>query len=89
MILHGHTGADGNLWLRQLPLFGGLITRPGTTSTAASSTSDAGDDDAGVPDFEPGTGGRRHGVPPAVTGALGRSRRLRTMQSFRHPPPRS
>ena len=46
------------------------------------------DDDAGVPDFEPGTDGRRHDVPDRNE-ALERSRRLRTMQSFRHPPPRS
>ena len=45
-------------------------------------------DDDGVPDYEPGTDGRRHDVPDRNE-ALERSRRLRTMQSFRHPPPRS
>ena len=39
-------------------------------------------------DYEPGTDGRRHDVPDRNE-ALERSRRLRTMQSFRHPPPRS
>ena len=48
------------------------------------------DDDAGVPDFEPGSDGRRHDVPDE---ARERSRLLRqrsTLQSFRHLlPPRS
>ena len=82
-----HTGADGEFVVETVPLFGDLID-------AARYYVDRGlldkrrVDDDGVPDYEPGTDGRRHDVPDRNE-ALERSRRLRTMQSFRHPPPRS
>ena len=50
------------------------------------------DDDAGVPDFEPGTDGRRHDVPDEARERSRRAftRQRSTMQSFRHMlPPRS
>ena len=82
-----HTGADGEFVVETVPLFGDLID-------AARYYVDRGlldkrrVDDDGVPDYEPGTDGRRHDVPDRNE-ALERSRRLRTMQSFRHLPPRS
>ena len=82
-----HTSADGEFVVETVPLFGDLID-------AARYYVDRGlldkrrVDDDGVPDYEPGTDGRRHEVPDRNE-ALERSRRLRTMQSFRHPPPRS
>ena len=85
-----HTGADGEFVVETVPLFGDLIdaARYYVDRGLLDKRRGIDDDDAGVPDFEPGTDGRRHDVPDRNE-ALERSRRLRTMQSFRHPPPRS
>ena len=82
-----HTGADGEFVVETVPLFGDLID-------AARYYVDRGlldkrrVDDDGVPDFEPGTDGRRHDVPDEASRRTF-ARQRSTMQSFRHLPPRS
>ena len=86
-----HTGADGEFVVETVPLFGDLID-------AARYYVDRGlldkrrvdDDDAGVPDFEPGSDGRRHDVPDEARERSRLVRQRSTLQSFRHLlPPRS
>ena len=92
MIPHRHTGADGEFVVETVPLFGDLIdaARYYVDRGLLDKRRGVDDDDAGVPDFEPGSDGRCHDGPD---GALERSRLLRqrsTLQSFRHLlPPRS
>ena len=87
-----HTGADGEFVVETVPLFGDLIdaARYYVDRGLLDKRRGIDDDDAGVPDFEPGSDGRRHDVPDE---ARERSRLLRqrsTLQSFRHLlPPRS
>ena len=87
MIPHRHTGADGEFVVETVPLFGDLID-------AARYYVDRGlldkrrVDDDGLPDFEPGTDGRRHDVPDEASRRTF-ARQRSTMQSFRHLPQRS
>ena len=88
-----HTGADGEFVVETVPLFGDLIdaARYYVDRGLLDKRRGIDDDDAGVPDFEPGTDGRRHDVPDEARERARRTfaRQRSTMQSFRHLPPRS
>ena len=88
-----HTGADGEFVVETVPLFGDLIdaARYYVDRGLLDKRGGIDDDDAGVPDFEPGTDGRRHDVPDEARERARRTfaRQRSTMQSFRHLPPRS
>ena len=90
MIPHRHTGADGEIVVETVPLFGDLIdaARYYVDRGLLDKRRGIDDDDAGVPDFEPGTDGRRHVVPDEASRRTF-ARQRSTMQSFRHLPPRS
>ena len=59
-----HTGADGEFVVETVPLFGDLIdaARYYVDRGLLDKRRGIDDDDAGVPDFEPGTDGRRDGL---------------------------
>ena len=88
-----HTGADGEFVVETVPLFGDLIdaARYYVDRGLLDKRRGIDDDDAGVPDFEPGTDGRRHDVPDEARERARRTfaRQRSTMQSFRHLPQRS
>ena len=88
-----HTGADGEFVVETVPLFGDLIdaARYYVDRDLLDKRRGIDDDDAGVPDFEPGTDGRRHDVPDEARERARRTfaRQRSTMQSFRHLPQRS
>ena len=88
-----HTGADGEFVVETVPLFGDLIdaARYYVDRGLLDKRRGIDDDDAGVPDFEPGTDGRRHDVPDEARERARRTfaRQRSTMQSFRRLPPRS
>ena len=83
----------GNAVVETVPLFGDLIdaARYYVDRGLLDKRRGIDDDDAGVPDFEPGTDGRRHDVPDEARERARRTfaRQRSTMQSFRHLPPRS
>ena len=85
-----HTGADGEFVVETVPLFGDLIdaARYYVDRGLLDKRRGIDDDDADVPDFEPGTDGRRHVVPDEASRRTF-ARQRSTMQSFRHLPPRS
>ena len=85
-----HTGADGEFVVETVPLFGDLIdaARYYVDRGLLDKRRGIDDDDAGVPDFEPGTDGRRHVVPDEASRRTF-ARQRSTMQSFRHLPQRS